>query len=163
MSQELNALARAMIIYEKDCVKRINHFLTVHSFAKIIGEAEGLDEGTLFILEAAAFVHDIGIRASLEKLGHYDAQLQQTEGPPVAENMLRGLGFPADVVKRVGYLVSRHHTYTDIDGLDYQILVEADFLVNIFNKEMGKEQLEAVRKNIFKTKTGLEILRSMYG
>ncbi len=163
MTGKIALLTQRMIGYEGDCVKRVNHFLTVYAFAKTIGELEGLDDATLFTLSTAALVHDVGIRASLAKLGHYDAGLQQEEGPPVAREMLRELDFPADVIERVCYLVSRHHTYTDIEGLDYQILVEADFLVNIFGKGMCGEQLEAVRKNIFKTRAGLTILRSMYG
>jgi len=44
---------------------RIQHFLKVHSFAKTIAVFEHLDEKTLFITEAAAIVHDIGIRPCL--------------------------------------------------------------------------------------------------
>ena len=35
------------------------------------------------------------------------------------------------VTERVAYLIGHHHTYDKIEGMDYQILVEADFLVNI--------------------------------
>jgi hypothetical protein len=41
--------------------------------------------------------------------------------------MLGRLGFGAALVERVCYLVGHHHTYTNIDGPDYQILVEAGF------------------------------------
>lgn len=33
--------------------------MKVHSFARIIGTKEGLDETSLFILEAAAYTHDM--------------------------------------------------------------------------------------------------------
>lgn len=162
MSKQITLLAAKMIEYEKDCIERINHFLKVHSFAKMIGELENIDKDSLFILETAAFVHDIGIRASLEKFGHYNAKLQESEGAPVAEKMLDTLSFAGDVVQRVSYLVGHHHTYTNIDGMDYQILVEADFLVNIFENEMNAGQIGAIRKNIFKTRAGLDMLQSMY-
>ena len=42
--------------------------MKVHSFARIIGTKEGLDETSLFILEAAAYTHDIGIRPAEEKV-----------------------------------------------------------------------------------------------
>ena len=42
------------------------------------------------------------------------------------------------MIRRVEYLVGHHHTYKDIDGLDYQILVEADFLVNILKMDWIK-------------------------
>ena len=60
---------------------RIQHFLKVHSFAKTIAVSEHLDEKTLFITEAAAIVHDIGIRLCLEKYGDGNGKLQEKEGP----------------------------------------------------------------------------------
>ena len=41
--------------------------------------------------------------------------------------------------ERVQYLIGRHHTYNDIDGIDYQILVEADFLVNMYEDSLSKK------------------------
>lgn len=47
-------------LYSGDA-KRIQHFCKVHSYAKLIAEMEQVDKDTLFILEAAALTHDIGI------------------------------------------------------------------------------------------------------
>ena len=63
--------------------------------------------------------------------------------------MLKSLGFEQDVIERVSYLVGHHHTYTDIDGMDYQILVEADFLVNILEDGLAKEAALQAYQNIF--------------
>ena len=41
-----------------------------------------------------------------------------------------------------------------MDGLDYQILLEADFLVNGDESNLTKEAIEKMKKNVFKTKTG---------
>ena len=128
----LEPLILKMISYDHGSPERIQHFLKVHSFAKTIAVSEHLDEKTLFITEAAAIVHDIGIRLCLEKYGDGNGKLQEKEGPVLAEQMLSELGFEKDVIERVSFLVGHHHTYTGIDGLDYQILVEADFLVNLF-------------------------------
>jgi hypothetical protein len=49
-----------------------------------------------------------------------------------------------------------------IDGPDFQILVEADFLVNIFEDSMGREATESIGTRIFKTETGKNLLRTMY-
>ena len=59
---------------------------------------------------------------------------RRSEGPPEAEKLLASQGWPETVIQRVSYLVGHHHTYTDIDGTDYQLLVEADFLVNLFEE-----------------------------
>ena len=59
----LEPLILKMISYDHGSPERIQHFLKVHSFAKTIAVFEHLDEKTLFITEAAAIVHDIGIRS----------------------------------------------------------------------------------------------------
>ena len=158
----LNNLCSRMIEFYRDDPARIQHFIKVHSFAKLIGEEEHLDEKLLYILEAAAYVHDIGIRPAEAKFGRCDGKLQEQEGPAEAEKMLKSLGFEQDVIERVSYLVGHHHTYTDIDGMDYQILVEADFLVNLFEDGSSRETAEKVRENIFKTKTGMKYLETLF-
>ena len=64
--QQLDELFLQMIAFFSGDPKRIQHFMKVHSFARIIGTKEGLDETSLFILEAAAYTHDIGIRPAEE-------------------------------------------------------------------------------------------------
>ena len=64
---KIEELALAMIDYNNGDPKRIQHTTKVHAYASMIGKCEGLDKDTLFILESAALVHDIGIRASEKK------------------------------------------------------------------------------------------------
>ncbi|MEL7601677.1 MAG: HD domain-containing protein [Bacillota bacterium] len=152
----------AMIEYYKGDVARINHFLKVFAFAKSIGEREGLDSALQEILEVAAVTHDIGIKPSEQKYNSAAGKYQELEGPPVAREMLTGLGYAPEIVKRVCYLIGRHHTYHGIDGLDYQILVEADFLVNLHEHQSGLDEVCSVREKIFRTKTGLEFLDRVF-
>ena len=151
-----------MVEYYRGDPARIQHFLKVHSFAKLIGEEERLDERTLYILEAASYVHDIGIRPAVEKYGKEDGALQEKEGPAEAERMMLELGFEKDVIERVSYLVAHHHTYTNIEGMDYQILVEADFLVNYFENQMERETVKKSVGKIFRTETGKYIAEEMF-
>ena len=150
-----------MIEYYSHDPKQIHHFLKVHSFAMRIGIAENLDERTLSILEIAAIVHDIGIKAAREKYGSGAGNYQEELGPAIAKAMLEDL-YPQDIVDRVCYLVSRHHTYTDIDGMDYQILLEADFLVNIYEGNMSHDATRSVLEKVFKTNTGKWLCTTMY-
>ena len=113
------------------------------------------------VLEIAAVVHDIGIKPSLEKYGNARAAIR-TGGPPIAEQLLASLGWEPGVIDRVCYLVGRHHTYDDVDGVDYRILVEADFLVNIFESGMGPEEIKDIRRRIFRTEGGREIFDRLY-
>ncbi len=159
---KLTLLAKAMIDYYRNDPRRINHFIKVHAFAKEIGELEGLDGETLFILEAAAYVHDIGIKNSEQKYGSSAGKYQELEGPAEAEKLLSQLGFDKRVINRVSYLVGHHHTYDKVDGEDYRILIEADFIVNAYEDCMSKESVENVRSKIFKTKSGTEILDTLF-
>ena len=158
----LNNLYKKMIEYDRGDPKRIQHFVKVHSFARLIGQEEYIDDHTLYILEAAAYVHDIGIHPAMEKYGRDDGKLQEQEGPAEAEKMMKQLGFEQDVIDRVCYLVGHHHTYKDIDGLDYQILVEADFLVNYFEDGLDKEHIKKSAEKIFKTETGKKIVKDIF-
>ena len=151
-----------MISFYRGDPARIQHFMKVHGFAKLIGEEEGLDEKTLYILEAAACVHDIGIRPALEKYGKENGSLQEKEGPAEAEKMMKLLGFDQEVIDRVSFLVGHHHTYTGIEGMDYQILVEADFLVNYFENDMDREMVRKSVEKIFRTESGKRIAQEMF-
>lgn len=155
-------LLREMIKYESGVPHRIHHFLKVRAFADMIAEGESVDERTMSIIDTAALVHDIGIKPSLEKYSSSAGSYQEQEGPAVCERLLTALGYDDEVVKRVSYLVGHHHTYKNIDGIDYQILVEADFLVNIFEEEMSRESALNVRRMIFKTKTGTQLFDELY-
>lgn len=158
----MEPLFMEMIAYYAGDPKQIQHLIKVHSFALRIGLAEHLDEKSLCILEAAAIVHDIGIKAAMEKYGSGDGHYQEAEGPAIAEEMLGKLCYPKDIIDRVCYLVGHHHTYTHIDGMDYQILVEADFLVNIYEGGMGGDAVSSLRQKVFKTKTGLKLCDIMF-
>lgn len=156
----------AVTYFEKD-IKRISHLLKVYGYAKAIGEMEQLDDFEMECLETAAVLHDIGIKISEEKYHSSAGKYQEIEGPAVAEMILNRLGFDIKLIERVKYLIAHHHTYDEIKGLDYQILVEADFLVNIDEdnlnfKENRKEAIEKIKDNIFKTATGTKILESIY-
>ena len=161
--QQLDDVFMDMIAYYDGDPKRIQHFTKVHSYARLIGIGEELDDASLFILEAAAYTHDIGIRVAEEKYGRCDGKLQEQEGPIIAQKMLSQLGFENYIVERICFLIGHHHTYDNIDGLDYQILVEADFLVNLYEDDAGNRAIDKAYKRIFKTETGKKIFRLMFG
>lgn len=142
--------------------KRIQHFVKVHSFAKLICNLENVDEKTTFITEVAALVHDIGIRVSERKFGKSNGKLQEQEGPLVAKQMLESLGFQPEVIDRVCFLVGHHHTYSSIDNIDYQILVEADFLVNFYEDEIPVSGIKTAISKIFKNQSAIKIANTMF-
>ena len=158
----VSTMIKEMIKFEENNPERINHFLKVYGFAKVISEMEGVDKETQEILELAAVMHDIGIKISLEKHDSSIGFYQEKEGPIKAREFLELHGVQENIIDRVCYLIGKHHTYTNIDGMDYQILVEADFLVNIHEGKIQKDIIKSVRENIFKTKSGIEVLDLMF-
>ena len=159
----INKLHLAMIELYRGDAKRIQHFCKVHSYAKLIAETENVDKKCLFIIEAAALTHDIGIHICEEKYGSCNGKLQEKEGPAIAEKLLGELGFDRNISERVQYLIAHHHTYGNINEMDCQILVEADFLVNIMEEGSSKEAAIKAYQNIFKTSCGKKICREMFG
>jgi len=160
---KMDELFLAMMEYDKKDARRIQHFTKVYEYARMIGLMENLDEKTQEILEAASIVHDIGIHKAEEKYGRNTGKYQEIEGPGEAEALLSAHGWPEDVIARVSYLVGHHHTYDNIDGIDYQILVEADFIVNLFEEGAMPEICMDVYKRIFKTEGGKKLFETMFG
>ena len=162
MEYPMEAVINAMIAYDAGDPMRIHHFLKVHAFAHLIGLSEGLDAHTQSVLEAAALVHDIGIHPAEAKYGSSVGKYQEELGPAEAEKLLAGLGWPEADIRRIAFLVGHHHTYSNIDGLDYQILVEAYFIVNFYEDGLSKEAIAHTIVKIFRTASGKDLVRTMF-
>ena len=153
-----------MILFDRGDARRIQHFLKVYQFAALIGKLEGLSPEQQEILEIAAILHDIGIIPSEKKYGISNGKLQEQEGPAYARELLNRIsGYGQEFIDRVCFLIAHHHTYEGVDGLDWQILLEADFLVNSFEKNMPEDAIKKFRASVFRTKSGIALLNNQYG
>lgn len=159
---DLLKLCQNMIQYYAGDPKRIQHFIKVHSFCKLICEMENVDKKTQLISEIAGYVHDIGIKISEQKYGYCNGKLQEQEGGAVAEKMLSELNFESDIIEQVCYIIAHHHTYDNIDTLPYQILVEADFIVNCYEHNDTLQTIQSVYDKIFQTKSGKQLFHTMF-
>lgn len=151
-----------MAAYNAPDVRRISHAMKVYAWASILGREEGLPADQQYILQVAAALHDIGIHAAEKKHGSSAGKYQEQEGPAIARALLEKREVPAAVTDRVCTLIGRHHTYTGIDGMDCQLLIEADFFVNIEEDHLPKESVEKIRTTIFRSTTGLRFLDALY-
>ncbi|MDF2888858.1 MAG: metal dependent phosphohydrolase [Lacrimispora sp.] len=158
----INSVIAKMMDYYKGDPKRIQHFIKVYQFGKLIGEEEGLDVKNQRILETACVVHDIGIKVSEEKYNSSTGNYQEIEGPPIARSLLMSFDYTQEEIDRICWLIGHHHTYRNIEGVDYQILVEADFLVNAWEDGLSREAALNVKKNIFTTAAGTRMFETMY-
>ena len=158
---DLDNVFLKMIEYYEGQPERIQHFTKVHSYAAYIGRQEQLSDDEMLILETAAYTHDIGSKKAEELYHSSNGRLQQELGPGEAEIMLNELHFPQDVIERVKYLIAHHHTYSNIQGMDLQILIEADFLVNLY-EHSDESVASKVLENIFKTASGTKLCKTMF-
>ena len=162
MERDLARLIGAMVEYDGGDVRRIHHFMKVHDFAATIAALEGVDAETAYIVEAAAVVHDIGIHISERKYGNCCGRNQEKEGPAEARKLMHALGcFTDEQTERVCWLVGHHHTYSPVDGIDHQILLEADFLVNVYEDGLSPEAATRFRDSVFRTRSGIKLLNAM--
>lgn len=155
---------KAMVEYDHDDTKRIQHFVKVHDFAATIAALEYVDKETTFILETAAILHDIGIHMSEQLYGDCGGKHQEELGPGEARKLMAEVGgYTAEQTERACYLIAHHHTYANVEGIDWQILLEADFLVNSFEDGLSQEAIRSFEDKVFKTQSGKRLLEAMWG
>lgn len=155
-------MTEKMIRFYQGNLHDIEHFLKVHAYAELIGKLEQVDVKTQEILEMAAIVHDIACPLCRQKYGKAYGNCQEEESEALLRPFLEEFALADEIQERIIYLVCHHHTYADIDGLDYQILLEADYLVNACEGELDRDSIAVFGKNVFRTKTGLSLLKDMY-
>lgn len=161
---EIDRLIFQMITFDQGDAARIQHFMKVYEFSHLIGAAEGLNAETMHVLEAAAVLHDIGIIPCEKEFGHCTGKMQEEYGPAHAQTLLQeNGGYTETEIQRICFLIGHHHTYSAIDGIDYQILVEADFLVNAYEDGMKQESILTVRERLFQTAAGTALLNTSFG
>ena len=132
----------------------IDHFLKVWAVARTIGELEGLDRHAQEVLELTAVVHDIACPLCREKRGDTNGKHQELESPPLVAAFFEGLSVERPDVERISWLVAHHHTYTNVDGIDHRILLEADLLVNAGENGYSRTMIEGFRERVFRTAAG---------
>ena len=152
-----------MIVFSKENMHDIDHVMKVWAYAKTIGELENIDDETQYILEIAALTHDIACPLCREKYGNTNGKYQEEEGAWLVTDFLADMGLTSVQIERVAYLVGHHHTFQRIDGLDYQILIEADFIVNAAESAYSKENIANFAETIMRTNSAKRITAEVFG
>ena len=148
------------IIFAAD-QKRIDHTLAVLNYTQQIQAAEG---GDPLVVKAAAILHDIGIIQAEKKHGSAAGEYQQIEGPGIAREILQKHDLSAESIEHICKIIANHHTAKDIDTLEFRIVWDADWLVNMPDQygDINNEQSRKVIEKIFKTDKGKEIATKLY-
>ena len=156
-------ILRKMIAFSDGNLHDIDHLVRVWTYARTIGELEGLDARTQRTLEIAAIVHDIACPLCREKYGNTNGRYQELEGAPMAREFLADAGLEPEEADRVAYLVGHHHTLRDIDGADYQILIEADYIANAAENGWSAGNIANFAENMCKTAAGRSLIKAVFG
>ena len=156
-------IMQKMITYSDGNIHDIDHFIRVWTYARTIGELEHLDGETQYILEAAAILHDIACPLCRKKYGNTEGRHQEEEGTELAWEFLSDAGVTEEQRKRIAYLVGHHHTFTGIDGLDWQILVEADYIANATENAYSKHNVRSFIQTVMKTDSAKRLAAAVFG
>lgn len=159
---DIAELTYRAIEYDKGDPRRIQHFIKVHSFARLIGTSEKLTAEDMNMLEAAAVLHDIGIHNCEKKYRSTSGKYQQTEGVPVARDILSHMNCSDDDIEKICFLIAHHHTYDGVDSVLWRILLEADFLVNAYEDNMSEAAIRTAAEKIFETESGKKLLNDLF-
>ena len=65
--------------------------------------------------------------------------------------------------ERVAYLVGHHHSPEQIDGIDYQILIEADYIVNASESGYSQQAIRSFMEHTMKTAAGIRLIKTVFG
>jgi putative nucleotidyltransferase with HDIG domain len=142
-------------------LKRVNHALKVARYAEQILRMEG---GNPLVVMGAAYLHDIGIHEAERKYGSNSGRYQEVEGPSIAKEILERLNVPKEMIEEICDIIGHHHSPREEETLDFQILYEADWLVNIEEEGTSKdrEKVEKLIMKVFKTVTGKDLAERLY-
>ena len=140
-----------IIIEMKEVFKEIpfgiEHTLKVLKNAEDIMNGENIGEEEKEFISITAILHDIGAVEAQKKYGSIDGVYQEKEGPAVAKEILKKVGYNKNI-DRICFIIGNHHTPSKINGLDFQIQWEADLLENltVMDKEKEQENLKSATK-----------------
>ena len=151
-----------MLAFSEGNIHDIDHLLRVWSYAKTIGELEDLDHDTQFILEAAAIVHDIACPLCREKYGSTNGKYQEREGEPMVRAFFADSDLSSEQINRIAWLVAHHHTFCDIQGIDYQILVEADYIANASENTYSRDNIKNFLAKNMKTESAIRLTKLIF-
>jgi hypothetical protein len=109
----------------------------------------------------AAYLHDIGIKEAERKFGSSSPRYQHQEGPPVARELLAGLGAASGLIEEVCEIIGHHHAPRPEESMNFKVLYDADLLVNLEEKQQQKpsssEHLAKVVASSFLTEAGARV------
>ena len=139
--------------------KRIKHAKKVLGFAEELLRKEG---GDWQIVVPAAILHDVGIKIAEEKHGSSAGHLQEKFGPEIAEKILLKLGFKKEDIEEICRIIGHHHSRGKVKSLNFDIVLDADWLVNLKDEVKERSKLKEIINKVFVTETAKTMAKAIY-
>ena len=140
----------------------ILHTQEVASFARLIAVNEGLTERQSELIEAAAWLHDIGCPRAKEECGNSLPANQQRVGRVVTEELLRDTNIlTLDEKKWLADVVGTHHQFQSAIDLHFEPLFEADLIVNLLSGYYTMDKAPTFYKNMMTTESGKHLFKTL--
>ena len=164
-AKKRDEVLQAMITFDAGDAKRIQHFLKVYTYATLLGRQEGLHAEVQQTLELAAILQRHRRSMPLRR---------STGALPASTRKKRGQHRRASCSKKSlaspipwsSASATSSAIITPIKmsmGADYQLLLEADFLVNAYEDALSPKAILAFREKVFRTASGTAMLNAVYG
>lgn len=161
MDHRIVQVRTAMESYFGTDSRRIGHALQVTDHARQLLENE---PGNRELVLVTALLHDIGIPEAERKYGSPAGNLQEIEGPPVAREILKLLGYDEPFIAEVCAIIASHHSPGEVETDNFRIIWDADWLVNL-GEELSFDSEAELRQaidRIFMTVTGKFLAEQIY-
>ena len=157
----MNKILSEMRNYFGKDERRVEHAGKVFYYAGRILKKENANPDVVI---PAAILHDIGIKECERKYLSTNGQLQEKEGPPIAKRILEKLKIKPEIIKEVCEIIASHHSRGEINTLNFKVLWDADWLVNLRDEYdiEDTKRLERIIDKVFLTEEGKRIAGLIY-
>ncbi len=140
----------------------ILHTQEVASFARLIAINEGLTERETELIEASAWLHDIGCPRAKEECGNSLPANQQRVGRIVTEELLKDVDIlTIDEKKWLVEVVGTHHQFQSAIDLHFEPLFESDLIVNLLSGYHSMDKAPMFFKNMMTTESGKCLFKTL--
>jgi len=157
-----NRVALEMKKYFGKDLKWVDHTLRVARFSERILKSEG---GDPLIILCAAYLHDIGIyeaEKKREETGTGCSLQQEIEGVPIARKILERLGVKKEDIEKICDIIGNSQRTQEEGTLNFQVLFEAEWLVNMEEKGFSQKEVQAVIEKSFRTEAGRKLAEELF-
>ncbi len=142
----------------------ILHTQEVVCYTHLIAVGENIPTIEVDLLEAAAWLHDIGCPRSKEIYGNSLPENQQSVGRIVASDLLAKVDILNNDEKRwIIDVVASHHQFSKVEELGFSPLFEADLIVNILSGYHPRHKSQHLYQTMMRSTTGKKLFKTIIG